>query len=145
MNVGVTGTGRKKLPISMNMCFWCGECKEIIMGQKFVDESKEIPSEVCLDTEPCDKCKEQFAKGIHVMGVVHGEQYEGELFPAKKKDNLYLTGTSFVCKEESDFVQNLPESIKAGVLKTKKLFMDDDIVKATIEEYNKAYEGEDNE
>ena len=46
-------------------CFWCGKPKS---GE--IEETEEtIKNSVINDYTPCDKCKESFAGGIHIIGV----------------------------------------------------------------------------
>ena len=44
---------------SMQLCFYCGECKGIALMGKLKDD-KEAPRECVTDLEPCDKCKEKY-------------------------------------------------------------------------------------
>jgi hypothetical protein len=51
---------------SMSQCFYCGECKEIILFGKLKGD-KEAPRSVVMDLEPCDKCKEKVGDGILLL------------------------------------------------------------------------------
>jgi hypothetical protein len=54
----------------VEICFYCGEGKGVILFGKLkglVD--REAPSQVCLDHEPCDKCRAFMDQGIICIGV----------------------------------------------------------------------------
>lgn len=53
---------------SMQLCFYCGECKGIaLMGKLKGDQ--EAPKECVMDLEPCDKCKEKYKDATLVVEV----------------------------------------------------------------------------
>ena len=44
---------------SIQLCFYCNECKGILLMGKLKDD-QEAPRECVTDIEPCDKCKEKY-------------------------------------------------------------------------------------
>lgn len=55
---------------SVEICFYCGEGKGVILFGKLKGWSdREAPSQVCLDHEPCDKCRSFMEQGIICIGV----------------------------------------------------------------------------
>ena len=53
---------------SLTVCFWCGEHTGIALLVRLPGD-KEAPKEIIADYEPCDKCKEQWNKGIPIIEV----------------------------------------------------------------------------
>ena len=54
------------------VCFFCGEEKNevALLGKitnKRTREEVEAPMKMVLDYEPCDKCKEQWSKGVAII------------------------------------------------------------------------------
>lgn len=83
----------------MSTCFWCGECKEIIMPKRLDDRRfKDMPDSVCLDYEPCDKCKENFAKGFLIMEVSQKPNMPDQ---PEIQEGLYPTNHHWVIKDEA--------------------------------------------
>ena len=75
---------------TITRCFVCGEDKNEIalLGAAYEGEA---PMHLCLDKEPCDKCKEHMKQGIILISVRDGES----------GDNPYRTGGWVVIKEEA--------------------------------------------
>lgn len=46
------------------VCFFCGEEKQEIALLGKLKGDVEAPHRMCLDYEPCEKCKQIFAQGI---------------------------------------------------------------------------------
>ena len=79
MSNGITLSKKNGLNTSLDICFWCGEPKGIaICGKMKVDA--EAPKNMVTSLEPCDKCKEKFKIGVHLIEVVD----DGSLFGEKK-------------------------------------------------------------
>ena len=120
------------------ICFWCGKEKnEIALMGKIDKKDSEAPRHVIMDYEPCDHCKELFAKGIQVIGVTDQPIMEG-MFPliddGQKK--LYPTGAMFVATE--DWTQrfltaNESEGMIDDVLEKKVLVMPSTLVEEFIQ------------
>lgn len=121
-------------------CFWCGKDKsEIALLGKMDKEDSPAPRRVIVDYEPCDKCKELFSKGIHVVGVSEEPVIKG-MFPISEQPDgkkLYPTGTMFVSSE--DWIHRLlsePEEkeLLDAVLKQRKMLMPEEICAAYVEQ-----------
>ena len=85
------------------VCFFCGEHKNEIalmghIGDYRKWEDIEAPSEVVLDYEPCEHCKEQFSKGVLVVSVTPTPNQKGQPPIAK---GAYPTGAWAVVKPEA--------------------------------------------
>lgn len=107
---------------TMPICFWCGEKRgEIALLGKLKGDA-EAPRECLLDYEPCERCKENFSKGIHLIGIVT----EGEGKPIYKKDGqkLFPTGTYAVVTEEA-IDRMFPKEIAESSKEKGKCFVDD--------------------
>lgn len=53
---------------SLEQCFYCGEAKGVILFGRMKGD-REAPRQVCLDHEPCDKCRRFMEQGIILIGV----------------------------------------------------------------------------
>lgn len=53
---------------SINVCFFCGEDKGLILFGKLKGDAK-APQRVMADYNPCDKCKEKMRRGVTVIEV----------------------------------------------------------------------------
>lgn len=121
------------------ICFWCGKEKnEIALMGKIDREDSEAPRHVIMDYEPCDKCKELFSKGIHVIGVTTEPITEG-MFPIidDGKAKLYPTGSMFVGSEDwaKRFLEaNDQHDMVDDVLQKKVLLMPDEFVNEMVRE-----------
>lgn len=138
-------------------CFWCGQDKnEIALLGKMDSKDSPAPMRVIIDYEPCDKCKELFGKGIHVIGVSE-EPIIKSMFPITEQPDgkkLYPTGTMFVCSEE--WIKQLlsepdEQEMLSSVLEHRKLLMPEEICAAYVdqarkeEDINEVQEKEQNE
>ena len=114
-------------------CFWCGKPKD----QSITEETEEtINNSIINSYVPCDKCKETFANGIHVMGVSKEPIVDG-MFPiTKDNDNvLYPTGSMFISNDEfiKDILSDPSEKeLLDNVLKERKLLLPNDFVEQII-------------
>lgn len=84
------------------VCFFCGEEKKEIallghIGDKRKGEDFEAPMKAVLDYEPCEKCREQFARGVLLIEVTTSPEYMG--MPIS--ENAYPTGRYVVVKPEA--------------------------------------------
>ena len=121
-------------------CFWCGKDKnEVALFGKMNKEDSQASRRVIMDYEPCDKCKELFSKGIHVIGVSEEPVIKG-MFPISEQANgkkLYPTGTMFVSSEQ--WIHKLlsePEEqeLLKLVLEHRKMLMPEEICAAYVEQ-----------
>lgn len=133
------------------ICFWCGEEKsEVAMLGKIDKQDSAAPMKAVLNYEPCDKCKELFSAGIHVIGVTEQRPVEG-MFPISKTENgadLFPTGAMFVATE--DWVNRMfdkPEMahMKENVLRDRVLLLPSEIVDDIVKESRAAEEVEETE
>lgn len=132
------------------ICFWCGEEKnEIVLMGKIDKKDSEAPRKIITDYEPCDKCKELFSKGIHVIGVTEQPVMKG-MVPMidDGKAKLYPTGSFFVGTEEwaTNFLTvNEKEDMIEDVLNKKVLLMPESFVLEIVQEHKAAEEEQNNE
>ena len=83
------------------VCFFCGEEKNevALLGKitcKHTHEEVEAPMRMVLDYEPCDKCKEQWSKGVAIIEVTKNDLGR----PCIAKD-VQPTGRIVVLKPEA--------------------------------------------
>jgi hypothetical protein len=95
---------------SMDLCFWCGQPKGLIlcgrMHEKKGDRTDvEAPKGMVMNLEPCDKCKENFNLGVQIVEVVDdGSKFHNDLtfaIQAEDKKVKWPTGRFVVMKAES--------------------------------------------
>lgn len=86
---------------SLTVCFWCGEHTGIALLGKLPGD-KEAPKEIIADYEPCDKCKEQWNKGIPIIEVSASPKNEAQM-PISNNNGIayYPTGCVAVIKEQA--------------------------------------------
>lgn len=82
---------------SMERCFFCGETKGIAFMGK-LEGDVEAPKFVILNYEPCDKCKEQFNKGVTCIEVANEPIMPGQ---PEIREGLYPTSRLAVIKVEA--------------------------------------------
>ena len=122
----------------IDRCFWCGKPRN---GE--IDETEEtIKKSVINSYTPCDKCKESFAGGIHVIGVTDKPIVEG-MFPISKDDKhtLYPTGSMFVANEEfiKDMLSDESEKqLLENVLKERILMIPNDVCEQIVNDARNA-------
>ncbi len=75
---------------SLEQCFVCGEDIGVILFGR-LPEDKKAPRQVCLNQEPCDKCKKYMEQGIILISVKDEEP----------SNNPHRTGGWAVVKEEA--------------------------------------------
>ena len=100
------------------VCFFCGGLKnEIVLCGKINRKDTEAPMNMVIDYEPCDKCKEQWNKGIPLIECA-SEPIDNRPPIQVFKDGLelYPTGRCVVVTLEGALrVFNLPyEQFKLG-------------------------------
>lgn len=134
------------------ICFWCGQEKDEValmgkLGDSRKGEDIEAPKHCIVNYDPCDKCKELFDKGIHVIGVTNQPIVKG-MYPMVDdgKQTLYPTGSMFVGTEDwavRFLTVNQQETMIEDVLSKKVLLLPDELVVDMIKE-SKAKEMEVN-
>ena len=132
---------------TLPVCFFCGEDKgEIALLGKIGGRGEDIeaPKRMLMDYEPCDKCKENMAKGITMIGVVATEMEDKRPPIVHSGDTpLYPTGAWVVVTE--DFIRRTldSEELAENIIKARKTVADDAIVRELcrqIEELNRQEE-----
>lgn len=123
---------------SVLKCFWCGEDIGLALcGRMKGDE--QAPPFMIGSYEPCDKCKENFAKGILAIGVC--EHPIAEDFPPVCKDEngnfLYPDGSHIVLTEQGVKRILNDQVIIDEVIKRKAMFMSNIIVHQLVEDATK--------
>lgn len=110
MSKGITISPKYGANPSMDLCFWCGQPKGIIlcgrMHEKKGDRTDvEAPKGMVMNLEPCDKCKDNFNLGVQIVEVVDdGSKFHNDLtfaIQAEDKKVKWPTGRFVVMKAES--------------------------------------------
>ena len=116
---------------SISVCFFCGEDKnEIILPGKLKGDA-EAPRRAVYNYEPCEKCKENMAVGITLVGVVT-EQPEDNRPEISK--GLYPTGRWYVITEDcTRQLLQADSNLLENVLKNRKCLIDDHVLRDMIE------------
>jgi len=98
--------------VKMSKCFWCnGEKDELILlGNKATRKEQNEwcdnkSMSVIVSYEPCEKCKEEFDKGIQLI-----EAQDDPVTPKQPEisEGVYPTGRFWVIKREA-FTDDIPE------------------------------------
>ena len=110
MSKGITISPKHGVNPSMDLCFWCGQPKGLIlcgrMHEKKGDQTDvEAPKGMVMNLEPCDKCKENFNLGVQIVEVVDdGSKFHNDLtfaIQAEDKKVKWPTGRFVVMKAEA--------------------------------------------
>ena len=110
MSKGIKLSPKHGVNPSMDLCFWCGQPKDIIlcgrMHEKKGDRTDvEAPKGMVMNLEPCDECKENFKLGVQIVEVTDdGSRFKNDLaFSIRAEDNKvkWPTGRFVVMKAES--------------------------------------------
>lgn len=88
---------------SMDICYWCGKSKAIILAGLLPDDI-EAPREVITSYDPCDECSEKFGQGVHVIEVTPIGKDGQPPMQNVNDQPVYPTGQSFVISKDSDFI-----------------------------------------
>lgn len=101
---------------SLVLCFWCGkEMGVALVGRirKSGDNDAEAPRASCFGLEPCDECKANMAKGVHVVEVTEdGSKFDGNrrfALTTRGGEAMWPTGRWVVVSPAS-----MKQSYKAG-------------------------------
>lgn len=114
MGKGIKLSPAHGLNPSLGLCFWCGEAKDIVLFGR-IHEKKgdhtdvEAPKQMVHDLEPCEKCKEKFKQGVHLIEV----SGDGSKFGNNPAFRLKAANGQFVYPT-GRFVVLKPEAIKDG-------------------------------
>ena len=110
MSKGIKLSPKHGVNPSMDLCFWCGQPKGLIlcgrMHEKKGDRTDvEAPKGMVMNLEPCDKCKENFNLGVQIVEVVDdGSKFHNDLtfaIQAEDKKVKWPTGRFVVMKAEA--------------------------------------------
>lgn len=123
MSKGIELSPKYGVNPTIPVCFFCGEQKsEIVMlgrvrSKKGAHDDLEAPKNMVLDYEPCDKCKELFAKGVLIVEASRTPMNENQ---PPITPGAYPTGRYVVVSPDA-FISN---EYKAGdkVLMTEEDF-----------------------
>jgi len=114
---------------TMPICFYCGEEKgEIVLlgaASKKITGQDEAPRHICLDKEPCDKCKEMMSQGVMLIGVRDGDT---------PSDNPYRTGEICVITDDAARRMFQPESMVEDVLQRRCAFIEQSVLRGMMPE-----------
>lgn len=115
MSKGITLSKKHGINPSLDICFWCGEPKGLALCGRMKGDA-EAPKNMVTSLEPCDKCKEKFKLGVHLIEVVDDGSHCGnnKAFAFKDTEGKFHwpTGRYVVMK---------PEAMKGGKAGTKAL------------------------
>lgn len=108
------------------VCFFCGEEKQEIALLGKLKGDVEAPHRMCLDYEPCEKCKQAFTQGILLVGVVTHPLPDNR---PPIQENLYPTG-SYMLVTESFIERFLADDVKTKeqVLKIRKMLLEEPVI-----------------
>lgn len=115
MSKGIKVSQKHGVNPSMDICFWCGEVRGVALCGKLKGDA-EAPKKMVTSLEPCDKCKERFKKGVHLIEVTDDGSHCGnnKAFAFKDTEGKFHwpTGRYVIMK---------PEAMKGGKAGTKAL------------------------
>ena len=115
MSKGITLSKKHGINPSLDICFWCGEPKGLALCGRMKGDA-EAPKQMVTSLNPCDKCREKFKLGVHLIEVTDdGSRFgDNKAFAFKVADGTFQwpTGRYVVMK---------PEAIKGGKAGTKAL------------------------
>ena len=115
MSKGIKVSQKHGVNPSMDICFWCGEVRGVALCGKLKGDA-EAPKKMVTSLEPCDKCKERFKKGVHLIEVTDDGSHCGnnKAFAFKDTEGKFHwpTGRYVVMK---------PEAMRDGKPGTKAL------------------------
>ena len=115
MSKGIRVSQKHGVNPSMDICFWCGEVRGVALCGKLKGDA-EAPKKMVTSLEPCDKCKELFKKGVHLIEVTDDGSHCGnnKAFAFKDTEGKFHwpTGRYVVMK---------PEAMRDGKPGTKAL------------------------
>jgi len=100
---------------SLSQCFVCMEAKGLVLLGKLPGD-KEAPRQMCIDKEPCDKCKAWMEQGVILISVKDGEE----------NDNPYRTGGWVVIKDEAIRRMVKPQELCDSIIARRMAFVPDE-------------------
>ena len=146
MSKGIKISPQHGLNPTIPVCMFCGKEKnEVALLGKIGGRNEDIeaPRSMILDYEPCDECKEKIGDGILVIGVV--PQNGRNIMPIM--NDLVPSGTWCVMTEEAVIrifdMDGENAAMKEGVVKTRRLLVDNEILADILDDFNKQMEEEE--
>ena len=109
---------------SVEMCFFCGEAKSLMLFGKLDKEDSEAPREIFTNYDPCDKCEETFNTGFLVVEVSQNPVQEDQ--PAL--NGVYPTGRYALLSSQGE--DRLREVFTAIPEDTNKILLDSEAFSA---------------
>ncbi len=120
---------------ALDVCFWCGQERGVALFGKIDKKDSEAPKRVVTSYEPCDKCKELFSRGIHVIGCVSTPSLTGMPPIGRDEDGnpVYPDGSFAVVTEDSirSIINDDPE-VLGEILVARKMLMPSEILKQAL-------------
>lgn len=115
MSKGITLSKKHGVNPSLDICFWCGEPKGLALCGRMKGDA-EAPKRMVTSLSPCDKCREKFMLGVHLIEVTDDGSRFGDnkafAFVDPEGRPHWPTGRYVVMK---------PEAMKDGKAGTKAL------------------------
>ena len=146
MSKGIKISPQHGLNPTIPVCMFCGKEKnEVALLGKIGGRNEDIeaPRSMILDYEPCDECKEKIGDGILVIGVV--PRNGRNIMPIM--NDLVPSGTWCVMTEEAVIrifdMDGENAAMKEGVVKTRRLLVDNEILADILDDFNKQMEEEE--
>ena len=146
MSKGIKISPQHGLNPTIPVCMFCGKEKnEVALLGKIGGRNEDIeaPRNMILDYEPCDECKEKIGDGILVIGVV--PRNGRNIMPIM--NDLVPSGTWCVMTEEAVIrifdMDGENAAMKEGVVKTRRLLVDNEILADILDDFNKQMEEEE--
>lgn len=106
MSKGIKLSPKYGVNPTIPVCFFCGEEKNEVallgrVGDGRKGEDFEAPWTMCIDYEPCDKCKEAMSKGVTIISASTNRKDGRPPVSKNEYGNLvYPTGAWSVVKTE---------------------------------------------
>lgn len=104
MSRGIRVSDKHGVNPSLEICFWCGESKGVILCGRLKGDA-EAPHEMVINLEPCDACKKKFAQGVQLIEVTDdGSRFnDNEAFAIKAEGGktVWPTGRYVVMRPEA--------------------------------------------
>lgn len=128
------------LDVGLLTCFWCGGEMGVAIDRRIKKGPSRMdpPKHYIADYTPCDKCKEMFDKGIHVVGVT-----ETPIMPDQEalgQDEtgrpMYPDGTWFMASEEwaTRFLADDQEALNS-CLEKRRILVPSEFVNAVVSRF----------
>lgn len=114
----------------LTACFLCGESNGLVLAGMACNKIAQAAGQpegysrwgnkpICMDKEPCDKCKGYMKQGIILIGVDEKKTTD--------MDNPYRTGRFAVIKEEAVRRMLKPGELLEDICRKRVAFMPDEV------------------